>query len=447
MDKNTFIDLVFKKAKQKDLEEFEIYFLSGTNTSLKVYNEKIDSFSDNQNQGISFRGKFKEKMGYSYTESFTEEDADFLIKEAEENASVIESDDEQIIYDGKGNYVSVETYDSSLENLEISKIEEFLINMEKEALQYDSRIKRVSTCVFGMGKSERIIKNSKGVDLRDRGNVAYVYISVAAEENGIIKTGSEFKVGRDFNEFNYKEISHRAAYKALSKFNSISVDLKESRCVIENLAFTSLLESMAGIFSAEAVQKGVSLLKGKIGEKIASDKVSVIDNPHLEKSEGAASFDSEGVPTKYKELISNGVLKTYLYNLKTAKKDGVESTGNASKGGYKGTVGISSFNLYVQNGVKSFEELLKDVNEGILITDFAGLHSGLNSISGDFSLAAEGFIIENGKKGRALNQMTVAGNFFEVLKNIEEVGNDIRFSLSSTGSPSVIIKNLYFSVD
>ena len=447
MDKNTFIDLVFKKAKQKNIEEFEIYFLSGTNTSLKVYNEKIDSFSDNQNQGISFRGKFKEKMGYSYTESFTEEDADFLIKEAEENASVIESDDEQIIYDGKGNYVSVETYDSSLENLEISKIEEFLINMEKEALQYDSRIKRVSTCVFGMGKSERIIKNSKGVDLRDRGNVAYVYISVAAEENGIIKTGSEFKVGRDFNEFNYKEISHRAAYKALSKFNSISVDLKESRCVIENLAFTSLLESMAGIFSAEAVQKGVSLLKGKIGEKIASDKVSVIDNPHLEKSEGAASFDSEGVPTKYKELISNGVLKTYLYNLKTAKKDGVESTGNASKGGYKGTVGISSFNLYVQNGVKSFEELLKDVNEGILITDFAGLHSGLNSISGDFSLAAEGFIIENGKKGRALNQMTVAGNFFEALKNIEEVGNDIRFSLSSTGSPSVIIKNLYFSVD
>ncbi|MCF2626397.1 TldD/PmbA family protein [Fusobacterium perfoetens] len=447
MDKNTFIDLVFKKAKQKNIEEFEIYFLSGTNTSLKVYNEKIDSFSDNQNQGISFRGKFKEKMGYSYTESFTEEDADFLIKEAEENASVIESDDEQIIYDGKGNYVSVETYDSSLENLEISKIEEFLINMEKEALQYDSRIKRVSTCVFGMGKSERIIKNSKGVDLRDRGNVAYVYISVAAEENGIIKTGSEFKVGRDFNEFNYKEISHRAAYKALSKFNSISVDLKESRCVIENLAFTSLLESIAGIFSAEAVQKGVSLLKGKIGEKIASDKVSVIDNPHLEKSEGAASFDSEGVPTKYKELISNGVLKTYLYNLKTAKKDGVESTGNASKGGYKGTVGISSFNLYVQNGVKSFEELLKDVNEGILITDFAGLHSGLNSISGDFSLAAEGFIIENGKKGRALNQMTVAGNFFEVLKNIEEVGNDIRFSLSSTGSPSVIIKNLYFSVD
>ncbi len=447
MDKNTFIDLVFKKAKQKNIEEFEIYFLSGTNTSLKVYNEKIDSFSDNQNQGISFRGKFKEKMGYSYTESFTEEDADFLIKEAEENASVIESDDEQIIYDGKGNYVSVETYDSSLENLEISKIEEFLINMEKEALQYDSRIKRVSTCVFGMGKSERIIKNSKGVDLRDRGNVAYVYISVVAEENGIIKTGSEFKVGRDFNEFNYKEISHRAAYKALSKFNSISVDLKESRCVIENLAFTSLLESMAGIFSAEAVQKGVSLLKGKIGEKIASDKVSVIDNPHLEKSEGAASFDSEGVPTKYKELISNGVLKTYLYNLKTAKKDGVESTGNASKGGYKGTVGISSFNLYVQNGVKSFEELLKDVNEGILITDFAGLHSGLNSISGDFSLAAEGFIIENGKKGRALNQMTVAGNFFEVLKNIEEVGNDIRFSLSSTGSPSVIIKNLYFSVD
>lgn len=447
MNKNIFIDLIFKKAEEKNIKEFEIYFLSGKSTSLKIFNGKIENFSDNQNQGISFRGKFFGKMGYSYTESFTEEDADFLIREAEENASVIESDDEQIIYDGRGEYVEIDNYSPSIENIEVSQIEDFLVKMEKEAKSFDKRVKNVTTCMFGMGNSERVIKNSKGVDLRDRGNVAYTYISITAEENGVIKTGSDFKIGRKFEDFDYKEISHNAVEKATSKFDIVSKEIKESKCVIENMAFTSLIGSMAGIFSAEAVQKGVSLLKGKIGEKIASEKFTLVDDPHLENGDASSSFDSEGVPTKYKELISNGVLKTYLYNLKTAKKDGVESTGNASKGGYKGTIGISSYNLYVKKGEKDFETLLKDVCDGVLITEFAGLHSGLNSISGDFSLAGEGFLIENGKKGKALNQITIAGNYFELLKNIEEVGNDLKFSLSSTGSPSVVVKKLHFSVD
>ena len=447
MDKDKFIELVFKKAQEKNIEEFEIYFLSGGNTSLKVYEGKIENFSDSQNQGISFRGKFDGKMGYSYTESFTEDDADFLINEAGENASIIESEDEQIIYDGKGEYVPVETYNSNLENIKISQIENFLINMEKEAKNLDSRVKNINSCMFGMGKGERIIKNSKGVFLKDKGNVAYTYLSLKAEENGIIKTGSDFKVGRKFEEFDFKKIAQNAVSDAVSKLNPISINLKESKCIIENLAFTSLIDSMAGIFSAEAVQKGVSLLKGKLGEKIAGEKFSLVDDPHLKDGEGSSSFDAEGVPTKYKELIADGILKTYLYNLKTAKKDGVNSTGNASKGGYKGTIGISSFNLYVKKGEKSFEELLKEIGNGVLITDFTGLHSGLNSISGDFSLAAEGFLIKNGKKYEPLNQMTVAGNFFELLKDIEEIGNDLKFSLSSTGSPSVLIKKLHFSVE
>ena len=447
MDKNSFIDLVFSKAHEKNIEEFEIYFLSGKNISLKVFKGKIESFSDNQNQGISFRGKFDGKMGYSYTESFEEEDADFLINEAYENGSVIESSDEQIIYEGGGEYIPVNTYEENLKNIEIPQIENFLINLEKEAYSLDKRIKTVVVCMFGMGESERIIKNSKGISLHDRGNTAYSYISVSAEENGVVKTGSDFKVSRDFKAFDYKTLAENAVKKAAAKLDTVKPELKENICVIENTAFTSLLDSMTGIFSAEAVQKNLSLLKGKLGEKIAYEKFTLIDDPHLENGEGSCSFDSEGVPTKYKELVSKGILKTYLYNLKTAKKDGVKSTGNAAKGGYKGTIGISPFNLYVKKGEVSFDELLKKMDRGVIITDFAGLHSGLNSVSGDFSLAAEGFIVENGKKGKAFNQITVAGNFFELLLNIEEIGEDMKFSLSGTGSPSVLVKNLHFSAD
>lgn len=447
MDKNSFIDLVFSKAHEKNIEEFEIYFLSGKNISLKVFKGKIESFSDNQNQGISFRGKFDGKMGYSYTESFEEEDADFLINEAYENGSVIESSDEQIIYEGGGEYIPVNTYEENLKNIEIPQIENFLINLEKEAYSLDKRIKTVVVCMFGMGESERIIKNSKGISLHDRGNTAYSYISVSAEENGVVKTGSDFKVSRDFKAFDYKTLAENAVKKAAAKLDTVKPELKENICIIENTAFTSLLDSMTGIFSAEAVQKNLSLLKGKLGEKIACEKFTLIDDPHLENGEGSCSFDSEGVPTKYKELVSKGILKTYLYNLKTAKKDGVKSTGNAAKGGYKGTIGISPFNLYVKKGEVSFDELLKKMDRGVIITDFAGLHSGLNSVSGDFSLAAEGFIVENGKKGKAFNQITVAGNFFELLLNIEEIGEDMKFSLSGTGSPSVLVKNLHFSAD
>lgn len=447
MDKNSFIDLVFSKAHEKNMEEFEIYFLSGKNISLKVFKGKIESFSDNQNQGISFRGKFDGKMGYSYTESFEEEDADFLINEAYENGSVIESSDEQIIYEGGGEYIPVNTYEENLKNIEIPQIENFLINLEKEAYSLDKRIKTVVVCMFGMGESERIIKNSKGISLHDRGNTAYSYISVSAEENGVVKTGSDFKVSRDFKAFDYKTLAENAVKKAAAKLDTVKPELKENICIIENTAFTSLLDSMTGIFSAEAVQKNLSLLKGKLGEKIACEKFTLIDDPHLENGEGSCSFDSEGVPTKYKELVSKGILKTYLYNLKTAKKDGVKSTGNAAKGGYKGTIGISPFNLYVKKGEVSFDELLKKMDRGVIITDFAGLHSGLNSVSGDFSLAAEGFIVENGKKGKAFNQITVAGNFFELLLNIEEIGEDMKFSLSGTGSPSVLVKNLHFSAD
>lgn len=447
MDKNSFIDLVFSKAHEKNIEEFEIYFLSGKNISLKVFKGKIESFSDNQNQGISFRGKFDGKMGYSYTESFEEEDADFLINEAYENGSVIESSDEQIIYEGGGEYIPVNTYEENLKNIEIPQIENFLINLEKEAYSLDKRIKTVVVCMFGMGESERIIKNSKGISLHDRGNTAYSYISVSAEENGVVKTGSDFKVSRDFKAFDYKTLAENAVKKVAAKLDTVKPELKENICIIENTAFTSLLDSMIGIFSAEAVQKNLSLLKGKLGEKIACEKFTLIDDPHLENGEGSCSFDSEGVPTKYKELVSKGILKTYLYNLKTAKKDGVKSTGNAAKGGYKGTIGISPFNLYVKKGEVSFDELLKKMDRGVIITDFAGLHSGLNSVSGDFSLAAEGFIVENGKKGKAFNQITVAGNFFELLLNIEEIGEDMKFSLSGTGSPSVLVKNLHFSAD
>lgn len=447
MEKNIFIDKLFEKASLKGIDEFEIYFLSNLNTSIKIYQGKIENFSNNQNQGISFRGMVDGKMGYSYSESMENEDIDFLINEVIENASCIESLDKQFIYGEKTNYTDTITYSSAIENLDTDLVKDFLIKMEDYALSIDERVKKVNFCSFAMGSGEKIIKNSKGLELHSKENICYTYISVIAEENGIVKTGSHFQLGRDFSKFDYKELSEVAVKRALNKFGTITLTEVPKTCVIENLTFSSLLGAMSNIFSAEAVQKNISKLKGKLNEPVASSIVTLVDDPFLKDGLANSSFDDEGVPASYKEIIQDGILKTYLYNLKTAYKDGVSSTGNGIKGSYKGTVGISSFNLYIKPSDKSFDKMIENIKEGIFITDFAGLHSGLNTISGDFSLAGEGFYIKDGKIDRPLNQITISGNFFELLKNIKDIANDIKFSFSSVGSPSIVVEGLKVVVD
>lgn len=447
MEKNIFIDKLFEKASLKGIDEFEIYFLSNLNTSIKIYQGKIENFSNNQNQGISFRGMVDGKMGYSYSESLEDEDIDFLINEVIENASCIESLDKQFIYGEKANYTDTITYSSAIENLDIDLVKDFLIKMEEYALSIDERVKKVNFCSFAMGSGEKIIKNSKGLELHSKENICYTYISVIAEENGVVKTGSHFQLGRDFSKFDYKELSEVAVKRALNKFGTITLNEIPKTCVIENLAFSSLLGAMSNIFSAEAVQKNISKLKGKLNEPVASSIVTLVDDPFLKDGLANSSFDDEGVPTSYKKIIQDGILKTYLYNLKTAYKDGVSSTGNGVKGSYKGTVGISSFNLYIKPSDKSFDKMIENIKEGIFITDFAGLHSGLNTISGDFSLAGEGFYIKDGKIDRPLNQITISGNFFDLLKNIKDIANDIKFSFSSVGSPSIMVEGLKVVVD
>ncbi|MGL5428493.1 MAG: TldD/PmbA family protein, partial [Cetobacterium sp.] len=406
---------------------------------------EVDTYSNSQNMGISFRTKVDGKMGYSYTESLEEEDILPLIERAISNGKIIENLDVIETYGEKKEYEKIDSFSASLENISVQEKIDFLLKAEKTALEMDNRIKSVNYCMMGSGKGENIIKNSKGLDLYHKGNSIYAYLAVVVQDGESIKNDAAYIVAKDFSEMDPVKLATEAVSKALKKLNSISIESKGYDIIIENDTFADLLGSMSGIFSAEAVQKGVSKFKGKLDEIVANPLVTITDNPHLKDGYGSAPFDAEGVPTRPKNLIENGVLKTYIHNLKTSKKDGVESTGNAAKGGYKGTMGISTFNLYLEKGENSFDTLLNKIQNGILITGFSGLHSGLNSISGDFSLATEGFLIENGVVTKPLNQITAAGNFFELLKNIEFIGDDLKFNLSGVGSPSILIKNISIS--
>jgi PmbA protein len=439
------IDKIFQKGRESGLNDMEVYYSAGSSLTLKVFQTELDTYNLSESEGLSLRGVYKGKMGYSYTERVDEASIEQLVRDVVENATIIDSEDEEDIFEGSKEYKKVDSF-----NLGLSKISEeekikFVKKLEEEAFKLDKRIASVQACVFGDGYGETIMSNTKGLFLEDKSNIAYTYISVVAKEGEDIKTGLAYRTGNDFNKFIAEEIAKEAVDEALALLGASSVKSGDYKVIIKNSAAADLLEAFTGIFSAEAVQKNLSLLKGKLNEKIASDKFTLIDDPYMEGGLASKSFDGEGVACKYKKVIDKGVLKTYFHNLKTAKKDGVETTGNASKGSYKSSIGISPSNFYVEKGERDLNEMIADLDKGILITELQGLHSGLNSISGDFSLAALGYLIEGGKISRPVEQITVAGNYFEMLKNIEETGSDLKFGLPGgayIGSPSLKIKKL-----
>jgi len=436
---------IFNESKKAGINDVEIFYSQGRDLTIKVFEGEVDGYKLAEAEGLGLRGKFNKKMGYSYTEKVDETSIDFLVKSLIENAKNIDSKDREEIFEGAEKYRNINNFNQSLEKVEeIEKIN-FSKNLEKAALQLDDRIKSIQECVYGDGYSETIISNSKGLYIEDKSNLSYTYISVVAKEDEDIQSGFAYKVTNDFSEMNYKEIAKEAVEEAISMLGAKSIKSGKYPVILRNNAAADILEAFSSVFSAERVQKNLSLLKGKLSKKIASEKISLIDNPFMENGYASSGFDGEGVPTKHKEMIRDGILKTYLYNIKAALKDNVESTGNANRSSYKSSIGISPTNMYIKPGKSSLDELMKNINEGVIITDVQGLHSGLNPISGDFSLSAQGFFIRKGRKEQPINQITISGNFIELLQNVEEVGEDLRFGLPSNsyiGSPSLKIKHL-----
>ncbi|WP_313346184.1 TldD/PmbA family protein [Sedimentibacter sp.] len=445
MDKKSLIEKIFNEGKKQGLGDMEVYYSSGRSLSLKVFKKELDGYSLSESEGISLRGVYNGKMGYSYSEKVDESSIELLVRNVIENATIIDSDDEEYIYEGSKEYREIKIFNEALEKVEESDKIKFVKQLEFEALSLDKRVESVDSCVYGDGYGEAIISNTKGLYLHDKSNIAYTYVQVVAKEGNDIKTGLAYRTGNDFSKFDPKEIAKEAVDEATALLGAKSVKSGDYPIIIRNNAAADLLESFSSIFSAENVQKDLSLLKGKLGQKIGSDKFTLIDDPYLKEGLSSKSFDGEGVACKYKKVIDKGVLKTYLHNLKTAKKDGIETTGNASKGSYKSSIDISPSNFYVEKGEKTLDEMISEIGSGIMITELQGLHSGLNSISGDFSLAALGYEIKDGKIIGPVEQITVAGNYFEMIKNIEDVGSDLKFGLPGEayiGSPSLKIKKL-----
>lgn len=445
-----FRDHIFTNGEKLGITDIELYYERQSGFGCQIFQGEIDDYRSLTIIGVSVRGIYNGKMGYAYTEKLDEESISFLLDNIIENATLIE-DEPVDLFSGEASYEEQDFYSKSLAEVSINQKIELLKEIEKQIYEVDPRVIQTNFASLQDQLIEKAIYNNKGLTLEDRNNFLYIMLSVVVQEEEELKSDYYFKLTKDFHSLNPSEIALEAVEKSLKQLGGKSYTNKSYPVIIQGSAAAGLLATFSPSFSAKTVQDSQSRLKGKLNSTIASSLVTLIDNPFFPSGTRSGTFDSEGVPTKKITIVENGILKTFFHNLKTAKVDGVESTGHGYKSSYKDAIGVSPSNLYVSPGKESFEELYADLKEGIIITSLSGLHSGANEISGDFSLAANGLFVKNGKIVSPTSQLTIAGNFFDLLKDIEKIGNDLEFSpmdyYGYIGSPSLKIKQLAITFD
>ncbi len=441
MELNVFIEKVFAYAKNYDFDDFELYYQNANSLSLETYQAEISDYTDSVEMGIGFRAIVKGKAGSCFTEILDEESAKFIVDNAYQTATLIENDDKIILYAGEDEYRELNLYNPDLEQIENREKIDFICKLDAESAKEELVDKVIVAGYKDFFVKYRLV-NSKGLDITYKRNMLSGGIVLVGDDGENKHTAYAMRRVNDFNELKNYDLKREALQKLSDKMGAKPIASGKYKVVLEREVAADLLAVNFSNFSAEAAQKGMSLLKDKIGEQIASDVVSIIDDPHLAGGFASAPFDGEGVPTFKKEIIKNGKFITFLHNLNTAQKDGVETTANASRPSYKSGVSVAPSNAYIANGEFSFEELLMEVGDGVLITDLTGLHAGANAVTGDFSLSAKGFKITDGKRAEAISDIVLSGNFFSLLKSIKAVANDLDFKKASIVSPSIFVECL-----
>ena len=435
-------DKFFALAKEVGLEEVELYVSESHSLRISLFHGEVDEYKDNNGYSILARGILNGKCGAASADVWNKEKAQWLVNEIVANAKVIENDDPIFIFKGSEKYHKVSTFNKALEEVTIDEKMEKLYALEKALKEIDKRIIEVAGTEYSQSTEKVTLINSNGLNLTQKSNYFTFVAQCVAKEDEQTKSGYDFFLDNDFSKFNAEEFAKKIVKITVDQLGGEPCETNKYKAVLHPDVVTSLIKAYIGHADAEEVQKHSSLFIDKIGQKIASSKVTIEDKP-LQKNVFARWFDDEGVATYNKPIIKNGVLQTYLYNLTTAAKAGVQSTGNGYGGGSK--KGTSSSFLSLKPGKKSQEELFQEVGNGVFITDVSGLHAGLNPQSGNFSLQSTGFMIENGRKGKPLDLITVSGNLLEVFKDIVEVGNDVTVSPAGVSAESVLIKKLAVS--
>lgn len=441
MELTQHADAVERLLKSRQIDAYEITVAGSRDLAIEVKKGQVDAFRVAEPFGVSVRLLVDQCMGFSYSTALDDASLANMIEGALVAARVQTPDEWHTFAERPASYPDTPwLFDPTLPAVDESLKVARALELERLVLDFDPRVQRVRKCSYGESVHHTLIRNSLGVNVSYSGTYNTCSVSAVAEAEGDAQIGWDFAFAPGFDGIDLAAVARGAGRRATGLLGARTLATMRCQAVLDCHVAADLLDVLAGSFLAENVHKGKSLLAGRVGERLFSDLISVRDNGLFPGGMGSAPCDDEGVPQQDAPLVTSGVLQGYLYDSYWGRRLGARSTGSAVRAGIKTPARVGVHNLCVEPGTADPDALLAGVKKGVLITDVMGMHTA-NAISGDFSVGAAGFYVENGEIRYPVKGLALAGNILELFGRVDLVGSDLRF-FGSTGSPSLRISEL-----
>lgn len=430
------------RATALGAEAAEVFFSSGTEFSVKIFNREIDSLVSAESRGIGVRTLRDKRVGFAYTSDLSPSALDALAEEALGNGRYNHPDDANALPPVMPADPLPGLYSAELDRVDPQRKIRFALDLERLTVSRDERVKRVSDVIYTDGTGHVEIVNSLGLDAAFDRSVAYALVDAIAERDAEMQSGYAFTYGRELDALQLEATAEEAAQRAAGLLGASRLPTARVPVALDPYAGAAILGVLTNSFSGEAVLKRRSLLAGKVGEAVASPRVSIVDDARLLDGLSSRPFDGEGVPSRRTDLVRAGVLQGFLHNTYSARRSGAVSTASAVRS-YKSVPDVGVSNLVLEPGERPRADLLADVGNGLYVAQLHGLHT-VNPVSGEFSLGVTGHWIRGGELAQPVREMTIAGNLIELLRQVVGLANDLRFTFAGgfCGSPTVLIQEL-----
>jgi len=441
----SFAEELINKALKSGADQAEVYMRSSKNLSVEVKDCSVDALKSSVGFGYSLRVIRAGRLGFSYATA--EQGGDSVVSNAVEAAKYADEDRFLGLPEPAGPAADVEIFDPRIRDLNEDEAINKVMDMERAVYAEDRRISRIRKVSGSFTVSETIIMNSRSINVRYESTACSAQATAIAEQGDESRIGWEQMSGRFLEDVIFAEVGRNAATRAVRLLGSQKMSNLKASVILDNSTAGDFLGILASALSSEAVQKGRSLFAGRLGSRVISPRINIIDSGLLGRRLGSAPIDGEGTPSREKMMVQEGVLRTYLYNTYTAKKEGRESTGNAVRGGFGSLPSVGITNMFLSPAREAeavpVNELFRAAGSGLYVVDVMGLHTA-NPVSGDFSVGVAGILIENGEEKYPVSEAVISGNILDLFDKIEGVGDDLRF-YGNVAAPSLLISGVDIS--
>ena len=444
MSSNEMQDLADRiVAQAKPGEQIEAYVSRGGETSIRVYEGEVEHFVSAQSQSVGIRVIRDGRTGYAYAGTLDESVLHEVLADARDNVQFGTPDEFAGLAEPDGvAIVKQELWNDALAAFPTEHKIALAKELESLTLAADKRV-RCDDSNYDDAYGETAFAATTGIRAYGRENGCYVSVGTLADDGDETQTGFGFSVGRSPAEFDLPRAAREAADRATRLLGATKPQSKRTTVVLDPYVTAQFLRVLSGSFSGENVQKGRSFFAERMGEAVANPIITLIDDPTNPLAYSATELDGEGLAARRNVLIENGVLKTFLHSSYSARRGNTKSTGNAVRSG--GTPGVSCLAMQLTPGTATQDELIANVDDGVLIQMVQGLHSGVNPISGDFSTGASGLAIANGKVGAPVREFTIASTLQKMLLDVVAIGGDVEWLPMSATGVSLVIRDVTLS--